>query len=524
MKEKKFRKKAPLKLPKSKGVQNRDTHMGTKFNNKLENMSIEQLRLINEQITTLNIDQKLNHLDYMQWDVYKEQNRMREAVLERMRTGEGPSIFVVFGGNRTGKTELGAGVVAQLFGEIPGVNIWCTTVSDLSIGVQQNKLSKLIRKRDIKYGEYNSVRGWKNKIVTSNIGGTMKFKTYEQGREAHQGDNLDLIWADEEMPWDIFQECLARLTDRGGVFVLTFTSLSGYTRLVQYLWGSEDKNILTGVLTLDMNPFIPKKFKDRYKETIDPDEWASRIEGKPHLKQGLVYKEFGEKNIVDDFDYVQLMKKHPGRFRITEGIDPHERTPHHWLRFMHDTSTDILYVVDELRAPKESMIIEDFAELIKVKRFGIEPDYCQIDTSSMKPDVITKVSDENNPEDVHTVRKEFFRCGIQTMLCSKDNALGINLVKDRLRDNRREKGETVSKPKLMVMRKLSGLVKEFREYAWDSYQSAKVEERKELINKPLKKNDHFLDILKYEVIRKNDGRGTKFKLAMRDEIYGDMGY
>ncbi len=472
---------------------------------KFEDYSTRKLRHILKALNQLEVDRSENLLDYMEWEKYPEQNDMVTSAIRRVKTKEGPNIYVIFGGNRAGKTEAGAGVIAQLFRDCPNLRIWCATLSDLSIKVQQRKLASLIRKRDIDYGEYNQIRGWKNNLIVSKKNSVVAFKTYEQGREAFQGDDLDLVWFDEEVPWDVFQEALMRLTDRQGVILLTFTALQGYTRLVNSLWGVERDDVKTTVLTQTMNPFLSKEAKAQALANVDPDEYQARILGKPHMKSGLIYKEFGDIHKIPRFDFRALVKENPNRWRISEGIDPHPRTPHHWLRFLYDDYEDILYVVDEIQAPKESMIISEFAELILNMRGRLKPEYCQIDTSSMTPDVIQKHPDEKQ-DNISTVRNQFALNGIPTILCTKDNAVGISGVKDRLRNHRREGKELVQKPKLYVFDDLKGIINEFQHYVWDSYQSAKIEERNETINRPKKKDDHFMDILKYEVIRRDIAR------------------
>lgn len=58
------------------------------------------------------------------------------------------------------------------------------------------------------------------------------FKTYPQGRESWQGATLDVIWLDEEPPWDIYEEALTRLTGSGIMFT-TCTPLKGPTEFIR---------------------------------------------------------------------------------------------------------------------------------------------------------------------------------------------------------------------------------------------------------------------------------------------------
>ncbi len=248
--------------------------------------------------------------------------------------------------------------------------------------------------------------------------------------------------------------------------------------------------------------------KENYKATVDNDEIDSRIYGKPHLKEGLIYKEFSKNlHVIEPFDHVKLALNNPKRFILTEGIDPHERTPHYWIRFLYDKQENILYVCDELKAPRESMIIADFARLIKMKRGitkggMIEPAWCQIDTSSMKPSVISYKAGDEEQDETQTIRLEFYRNGISTILCAKDNAIGLNEVKKRLKVVKtKNTGEIKRKPQLYVFNTCPGVLWEFSRYSWDSYSSSKIAEKSELLNRVKKKDDHYMDIIKYECIK-----------------------
>lgn len=74
---------------------------------------------------------------------------------------------------------------------------------------------------------------WVNvKHEASGTWGQLNFKTYEQGRDAFEGTEKDWIWGDEEMPADIYSECLTRTGTTDGRIILTFTPLDGVTEVV----------------------------------------------------------------------------------------------------------------------------------------------------------------------------------------------------------------------------------------------------------------------------------------------------
>lgn len=61
---------------------------------------------------------------------------------------------------------------------------------------------------------------------------TLYLKSYDQKREAFQGNEMDGIWLDEEPPQDIYTECLLRTMTTDGIILLTFTPLRGMSDVV----------------------------------------------------------------------------------------------------------------------------------------------------------------------------------------------------------------------------------------------------------------------------------------------------
>lgn len=65
------------------------------------------------------------------------------------------------------------------------------------------------------------------------------FKSDDQGREAFQGTEKDLIWLDEEANEGIRSECVIRLMTTGGLLIETFTPLRGLTPIVLKYLGDD---------------------------------------------------------------------------------------------------------------------------------------------------------------------------------------------------------------------------------------------------------------------------------------------
>ena len=65
-------------------------------------------------------------------------------------------------------------------------------------------------------------------------------RSYDQKREAFEGDEHHVVWLDEEPPMDIYGECLIRTMTTGGVVMLTFTPLAGWSDVVRAFLQPDD--------------------------------------------------------------------------------------------------------------------------------------------------------------------------------------------------------------------------------------------------------------------------------------------
>ena len=72
----------------------------------------------------------------------------------------------------------------------------------------------------------------------------LRFKSYEEGREAFQATDLDVIHFDEEPAKTIYTEGFIRTMVKQGLAVLTFTPLNGWSEVVEdFLGASADPEI-----------------------------------------------------------------------------------------------------------------------------------------------------------------------------------------------------------------------------------------------------------------------------------------
>lgn len=87
--------------------------------------------------------------------------------------------------------------------------------------------------------------------VTHAAGGrsSLQFRAFDQGIRAFQGTRgVDVLWFDEEVPADVYEEGVMRTMTTNGIVMVTFTPLHGLTEFLQhYLESSQWLDVESGV-------------------------------------------------------------------------------------------------------------------------------------------------------------------------------------------------------------------------------------------------------------------------------------
>ena len=125
---------------------------------------------------------------------------------------------------------------------------------------------------------------------------TVAFKSGEQGREAFQATALDIVWLDEEIPYDVFNECQVRLMTRKGILMYTFTPLKGRTDIIKNFsvngeWVEGDIGNSRYIVRCSMEdvPHIDRETIDDLIASTPPFLRDARIHGIPSLGAGAIY-------------------------------------------------------------------------------------------------------------------------------------------------------------------------------------------------------------------------------------------
>lgn len=245
----------------------------------------------------------------------------------------------VFGGNRTGKSVCGAmETIWYATGLHPFVKIehacdgWVVSLTrQVQRDVAQAKILQflppewIVKTVMVSGSSFAPAHGVIDFILVRNVFGSVSkigFRNCEQGRERFQGVSLDYVWFDEEPPEEIYDECLLRLLDRGGVHWVTMTPLKGrswvYKRI--YLRQERQPDLACFWMSWDDNPYLSNQEKQFLIANLPADVLESRQYGRFIAADGLVFPNFDVANIVEPFSIEQ-----PDAYYLA--IDPGYRNP-----------------------------------------------------------------------------------------------------------------------------------------------------------------------------------------------------
>jgi phage terminase large subunit len=388
----------------------------------------------------------------------------------------GSDATAIFGGNRTGKTELGAmlAVLTATGNTQPWAVEWATRWGlpphklpsragrVLASALTSNDSKRYLRPKVKKYLPQGCV--WRNEFgdgeaeVTLPGGGVIVFKSNDQKRKAYQGDWFDLVWLDEEHDHDIYEECEGRVSgvpSGHGHIVLTMTPLKGFS----WVYDSFVKKILpehrAHFLDALENPYTDLEKMKRWLNRLSPAKRAARKEGRFTALEGTIYDFDRALHVVPSF----VPPKDWLRFR---SIDFGTRNPFCCLWIAHDPTDDTMHVYRE-----------HYAADMQTKAHGEV-----INRLSQEEEIQWTVAD---PEDKQGRMTLVLDCNIETIPAYKAVREGIDAVAGRLLP------DPEGRPHLLIHDCCVNLISELEQYKW-------ADGGKEM---PVKVNDHAADALRY---------------------------
>ena len=332
------------------------------------------MRPITEILAELQRRRATNKLDY--YSPYEFQKKFHNA--RGFETDKPAAQKILMAGNGTGKTLCGGMETAiHLTGNYPdwwegqrysSPVVWMVggvtneAVRDINqrilFGDPTNPQSlgtgtvplHLIGKRTMKPGVPNA---YDSVMVRHKFGWSkVMLRAYEQGAKKHMGHRIHGGWLDEEPPQDIWSQYLRATISMKGILYITFTPESGLTEvvnsfmndlrpgqaLIQAAWEDASHLVKDGELTDEAK---------QLEAGFPPHEREMRRRGIPVFGTGLVFP-FDEQEFV--IDPIQIPKHWPQIVGIDFGWDH----PFAAVRLAWDRDSDIVYIVSEYRASRET--------------------------------------------------------------------------------------------------------------------------------------------------------------------------
>lgn len=162
------------------------------------------------------------------------------STVER-KISEGFREILILGGNRASKSEYGGlkSIETLMSGEKR--RVWALqTTEPNSVEMQQPIVWRYVplELKDVKKGRvtnvaYTQKNGFsENKFIFPN-GSECVFRNYAQEIIVIEGGDCDLIWCDELVPLSWIETLRYRLLTRGGLLLITFTPIEGYSPAIK---------------------------------------------------------------------------------------------------------------------------------------------------------------------------------------------------------------------------------------------------------------------------------------------------
>jgi len=286
------------------------------------------------------------------------------------------------------------------------------------------------------------------------------FKSYQQGREAFQGTEQDLVVCDEEPPMEVYAEALMRTMDTtgkgGGLVLLLFTPLNGWSEVVDSFLnpekGSEDRACVQA--GWDDVPHLSAAEKESMLEAIPEYQREARSKGIPRLGSGAIYPIADSEIALDPF----LI---PPEWQRVYALDVGwECTAALWLA--QDPASRRLYAYEE--------------HYFKHADPG-ENARAILDRGDWIPGVVDPAACGRSQADCRKLIAQYRDLGLELTLADNTVEAGLSTVRELLVNNQ-----------LKIFKNLACFWREFRLY------------RRDERGRVVKENDHLMDCLRYGVM------------------------
>lgn len=420
----------------------------------------------------------------------------------------GHQLASCMGGNRSGKTFLGKmlTVASAMGGDHPMVQAWlqdnhlpadliklgpaevCAVAQSAADSVRYHRddLDQLLPATGKRWYNRNAVaEAWVEiEVPGYHQRARIWCKSADQGARSFKGKEYRWCWVDEELVDEkaklVFEELLRSVSSTGGTVFHSFTPQAGTATWYweQIVLGGEYDPVVIQFDTYDNTMVEDPEGLKRWIESLDEHQKKMRRFGIAVDRQGLVYPEWQRGDLT--------------RSGMGHLVEPFE-VPADWLRFrasdfgIHDPTAVVWGAIDPdddgmlyiYRVHKQAGI--SYAEHAAIVH-ELQGDLCHENgTVREYGEVIECAWGDPGGVGAEALDK-WAELDLPTRNATRSQDVGLDEVRDRLRlrgDNR---------PRMKVFADCMPLVEEIEQYRWNP---------KLRVQKPLKKNDHLMDALRY---------------------------
>ena len=293
---------------------------------------------------------------------------------------------------------------------------------------------------------------------------TIEFKSAQSPRAAFQGTERSIL-IDEECPYEVYEECLLRTMTGGNIMILTFTPLSGLTKLITTYCGADFQDWTTSQevglgryyvnCSWEQAPHLSQDEIQQLEAALHPHQREARRRGIPSLGSGLIYPVEESKYVVEPFAI-------PKHWKRVFGMDVGFNHPTAVVWLALDPESNVSYIYSEHKLAGAEPAVH--AEAIKARGDWI-------------PGVIDSASNGGNQFDGEALYDRYSQLGLNVTFPDKAVEAGLYLV-----------WELLVNGQLKIFNTCTELIKEMRMY------------RKDEKGRIVKTNDDLCDALRYVVM------------------------
>jgi phage terminase large subunit-like protein len=323
----------------------------------------------------------------------------------------------------------------------------------------------------------------------TDTGWSFTLMTYEQDVKEFESATLGFVWMDEPPPQPIYKANYARLR-MGGIAMITETPLSGSQWIYdEFIELSPDKlkkqkkfivhaEIEDACIEHGENGFIEHEQIETMISQYDDDDMQARAFGKHAHLSGLIFKKFNTSIHV-----IKPFALPADEWLVVHALDPHPRVKDAglWVAFGLDNRK---IICDELSFDAGDGDTQELAIRIK----GINKSYRMSQRLLIDPSafIVDKHSGESLAGNLQLE-------GLMYEEGSKARTQAIRLIRDEL-NYIFQNGIFIKQPGIYIFDTCVQTIWELGHWQWEDWQG-KTAAYKTLKEKPLDKNDHFIEDL-----------------------------